>query len=147
MKEHLQKIALAFAEITKAAKNGDNATLIAKLEEVADAIDTATTEADSTMKESVTQAEEVTKMKERIEKWADMYVSSETFSDLLEQFKSAMDMINGLTPVIKTVEDLTNRLEIVEKGAKPSAQDDGESNPQTIKKGASALSSAASRFA
>ena len=147
MKEHLQKIAAAFAEITKAAKDGDNATLIAKLEEAAEAIDTATTEVGTAEAESATQGEEITKMKEEIQKWADMYVSAEDFASLLEQFKEAMATITSLTPITKTVEELATRLETVEKGAKPSAQGDGEAAPVAIAKGAAALSGAASRFA
>jgi hypothetical protein len=147
MKEHLQKIAAAFAEIAKAAKDGDTATLISKLEEAAETIDTATTEAETADTESTTQGEEIAKMQEEIKKWADMYVSAEDFSGLLEQFKEAMASLATLTPITKTVEDLTARLETVEKGAKPSAQGDGEAAPVAIAKGAAALSGAASRFA
>jgi DNA repair ATPase RecN len=147
MKEHLQKIAAAFAEIAKAAKDGDTATLIAKLEEAAETIDTATTEADTTDAETTTQAEDIAKMKEQIAKYADMYVSADDFTGLLEQFKEAMATLASLTPITKTVEELATRLETVEKGAKPSAQGDGEAAPVAIAKGAAALSDAASRFA
>lgn len=144
MKEHLQKIAAIYAEIAKAAKDGDNDTLIAKMSEAAVAIDEATIAAEAKETEVATQSEEITKMSEEIKKWADLYVTAESFADVLEQMKEAMDMINGLTPLTKKFEELDARVVTVEQTSLNSRQD--TTDPVPVNKSANPLASVASRF-
>lgn len=129
MKEHLQKIASLYADIAKAAKEGDNTTLIAKLEEAGTAIETATTEAGVADETATTQATEIEKMQgelTEIKKWADMYVSAESFAKLLADVKSVTDKVTGLETVVKTVEDLGAKVETIAKTSVGSKQVEGQ---------------------
>lgn len=147
MKEHLQKIASLFAEIAKAAKDGDSATLIAKLEEAAPAIETATTEAGVSDATAETQTTEIQKMQgelSEIKKWADMYVSAESFAKLLADVKAVTDKVTGLETIAKTVEDLGTKVETIAKTSTGSKQVDSPEGTSITK--TSVLGGLASRL-
>lgn len=137
MKEHLQKIASLFADIAKAAKDGDSASLIAKLEEAAPAIEAATTEAGVADETATTQETEIQKMQgelTEIKKWADMYVSAESFAKLLADVKAVTDKVTGLETIAKTVEDLGTKVETIAKTSTGSKQVEGTEGGTPIAK-------------
>ena len=118
MQEKIAKVASLNAEIAKAITAGNTDEAIAKLAEATTELEGLSTDAETIVTEEVA----IEKMQTEIKKWADLYVTAESFAELLVQFKEATALLATLDPIMKSVPDLVARLETVEKTTTGSNQ-------------------------
>lgn len=138
MQELIKKISENLSEIAEYTKNGDNEAIIKKIEENTTAIselsEKITKNSESLMQKDV----EISEQKEKIEKYADLHISSDTFKELLGDLKEAV------TEKIQNIGDgLSERLEKIES-ATPKASRQKES--KEIEKKINPLTNLANRF-
>ena len=128
MKDKIQKLAEGVTNVITLLKEENISGATDALAEVVtwiEELDTVATEQDAVIEKSKTELAEKTeaiqKQDEEIKKWANVSISTESMSDMLEEFKAIKDMITGQTEVMKSVstkEDIstiTSRLEVIEK--------------------------------
>lgn len=142
MKEKMQKIASLFADIAKAAKEGDTAALIAKLDEAAPVVEEATTEAGVADETATNQETEIQKVHAEIKKWADMYITAENLPKLLEDLIAGTSSFKAIT---KSVEELGGKIEAVAKTSQGSQQIEKDEK-KDIEKSSSPLAWLAARL-
>lgn len=119
MQEKIAKVASLNAEIAKAITAGNTDEAIAKLAEATTELEGLSTDAEAIETQEVAIEK---KMQTEIKKWADLYVTAESFAELLVQFKEATALLATLDPIMKSVPDLVARLETVEKTTTGSNQ-------------------------
>ena len=121
------------ANIAKELKDGNTAKAIDLLKETSDNIEeesvsgtSEATEDESSNNAEVTESvsgtseatedlkEEITKMKEEIKKWVDMYVSANDTKELLDEIKQLSSKVEDITKSLDEVNERTDQIEKVQ---------------------------------
>jgi len=124
MKKFLENQKAFIAKASELLKNEEFEALVKSLEEHSEEISALekSLEKDEEEKEELekkAQEDEAEKEKARIKKYAELFANADDLTELLEQFKEAQTLITKLT---ETNEGLVERLVVVEKASKWSAQ-------------------------
>lgn len=138
MQELIKKVSENLSEIAESAKNGDHEAIITKIEENT-AIISELSEIITKHSELLAQKDaEISEQKEKIEKYADLHISSDTLKELLGDLKEAV------TEKIQNIGDgISERLEKIES-ATPKASRQKES--EEIEKKTNPLVGLANKF-